>query len=108
MVEGNSFAIAPHTLTPVSLVPVAGTDQHSVCEGHQTRITVDATHLPLLLSVAGTAQRECATAGKPRVFVCLGDIEAYVHFCTCMVFGCTGGGLSTISAAGCGRRRERR
>ena len=40
MVEGNSFAIAPHTLTPVSLVPVAGTDQHSVCEGHQTKITV--------------------------------------------------------------------
>ena len=35
-----SLSIAPHTLTPVSLVPVAGTEQHSVCEEHQTRITV--------------------------------------------------------------------
>lgn len=49
--------------------------EHSVCKGHQTRIAVNATHLSLLLSVSGTAQKECATVEKHTVLVDLEHIE---------------------------------
>ena len=61
----------------MSWAPVEDTE-HSVCEGHQTRIAVHATHLSLLLSVSETAQKECATVGKRTVFVHLEQIEVMI------------------------------